>query len=1130
MSKRNPEFLHGTILGDAVLLDARSFSTVTTGALSVPTYRSKYFETVPSVWASAYTFTKLLKRENASAAESFAAVGEWISMFALHFLGVAHVAELSRNEIIAKCDPDFWPAVAGTYPALGAAGLESLRLLRLDDETALGGYYPECIFFPARGRESWRDHPRLAPLLEQGRLSWEKVGALLDGAAVRQFEIHLRSIAESCLTHEVQQTLIAFCDQQFGTGNVHRRDLQQLPLNPGEWPLPALGGAESQTSLLERYPLKQPNAAGGTTYYLVAGLDKARTPWLHTPIGTHLPAPADFRKTAEQQISVDFAGRTHELAVGENDRIVLLSSLLLDCAPYWTRYPKNAGDFAAKVRSFHRIEPPAAGATGIFAGTLDETTIVCLAPVSTKFVREFPSVLNDDKAITAKYDRAADVVHWTITVLGVTLQWSTSAVFSKALASSSVALWPARSSPDWRIYAAKGTGTKQSYGRWVLVDEMGETAQSSVDIEEDEYVTLLHNEKRSCQPRALLLNDANGRERGLLMLAPLQRAAANPEHRPAMAVDFGTSNTCLAARAASGEPATLTFDQSPLMVWGKAFPAETPGFVPFRWGGKRGYYPSILLSLIHAKELSAGIAELRPEHLFQVDIPSLHDQLDGIFLGGQLSSTWSVHANLKWEQDPRAPWRSLFLGLSLLYAHAELFMRDGAVPSSYVFTFPLAFSEHKRKAFHEDNRSILAAIRRICFGGATAAFDYIDSVDESRAIAKSAQAASNPGVLEVFLDVGGGTADVAIRHANEFLVLDSIRLAGKAFFHFTERNLRKQLLASDYTLNNLVKFNLNTLADRGLDRLTQMNLDLGTAYCVSMNGLDEATFRKREGAILDGGTAPERSYQRYRSQLFFRHLLAYALLQACAAAADHKISLADGGVTVICSGNAWGLLVFAHLHRSRAEIRAEAERILESVKEELIATVTQDEAAYINSMKMFSVNLMNEHDLRDAKTSVAIGALRAAAAAGGPREDRGSTSPYVGFTMNNVVVNDAKLGDVRWCSRWTKAGFAGRANADLIRRFTFDPSSAGVPVAPILRLFTKIANTTNRKVDQLAPENWGAVNGAIRDAYVHRVELDRPPMNYFVADVLYPEDDEHVILDELARINDSFSSSGSSPR
>ncbi|HEX8618131.1 MAG TPA: hypothetical protein VF911_11145, partial [Thermoanaerobaculia bacterium] len=526
--------------------------------------------------------------------------------------------------------------------------------------------------------------------------------------------------------------------------------------------------------------------------------------------------------------------------------------------------------------------------------------------------------------------------------------------------------------------------------------------------------------------------------------------------------------------------------------------------------------------------LASGISEVTPEHLFRVDIPSLHDQLN--VLGAGVESTWVLHSNLKWEQDPRAPWRTLFLSLSLLYAHAELFMRDGAIPSAYVFTFPLAFNEHKRKAFHDENRAILATMRRICFGDAAPPFHYVDTVDESRAIAKSAQAVPTPGVLEVFIDVGGGTADLAIRHAGKFLVLDSIPLAGKAFFHFTEKNLRRQLLASEYTLDSLVKFNLRTLGDRGLARLQELNVDLGTAYSVSMNGLDEATFRKQEGAILDGGGAPERSYQRYRSQLFFRHLIAYSLLQACAAAAAHKTDLTGGGINLICSGNAWGLLVFAHLHRSRAEIHVEAEKILESIKEELIATATQDEAAYIRAMTIFSVNLMNERDLREAKTAVAIGALRAVTNAGALTEDAGDTSPYIGFTMQNVVVNDAKFGELRWCSRWTKAGFAARADADVIRRFNFDATNAGTPAAPILRLFTKMANTSNRKVDQLKPDQWGMANGAIREAYVHRVALERAPVNYFVSDVLYPQDDEHVILDELARMNDCFGGGGSAPR
>src|SRR3954447_19993718 len=131
---RNFEFLHGSILGDnAGVLEARTFGTVTTGAIGLPTYRSKYFETFPSMWANAYAFSKLLKFERVSKPEAYTAIAEWVSMFALHYLGIAHVEEYSREEIVTDCDPDFWPAVSGTFP--DPTPIASLILLVLDERT-----------------------------------------------------------------------------------------------------------------------------------------------------------------------------------------------------------------------------------------------------------------------------------------------------------------------------------------------------------------------------------------------------------------------------------------------------------------------------------------------------------------------------------------------------------------------------------------------------------------------------------------------------------------------------------------------------------------------------------------------------------------------------------------------------------------------------------------------------------------------------------------------------------------------------------------------------------------------------------------------------------------------------------
>ena len=204
------------------------------------------------------------------------------------------------------------------------------------------------------------------------------------------------------------------------------------------------------------------------TYYLVSGLDASNARWIEEPIGAHLCAPADFLKAGQHQISVRISGKQHSVLIGEKDRIVVLRDLFLQQAPYWTRNPRSK-DFAARIRRLHTLD--VSGAPGIFAGVQSDSHAVCLAPASSEMVAEFPSLVNDEGAIGVVYDRAADSLESHFQILGRDIQSRTSAVWAKSLANSSVAIWPPAPSPDWRIYVAKGTGTKQSYGRWVLVDE-----------------------------------------------------------------------------------------------------------------------------------------------------------------------------------------------------------------------------------------------------------------------------------------------------------------------------------------------------------------------------------------------------------------------------------------------------------------------------------------------------------------------------------------------------------------------------------------------------------------------------------------------------------------------------------
>ncbi len=100
---------------------------------------------------------------------------------------------------------------------------------------------------------------------------------------------------------------------------------------------------------------------------------------------------------------------------------------------------------------------------------------------------------------------------------------------------------------------------KEDSGRWHLVDQNGRLGKL-IDVEEDEYVSVLYGSTTPNQPRGLVLFDSNDRERGVLFLADFG-GDQTPNHdlETKLAVDFGTSNTSLAYSFNNGQPETLRF-------------------------------------------------------------------------------------------------------------------------------------------------------------------------------------------------------------------------------------------------------------------------------------------------------------------------------------------------------------------------------------------------------------------------------------------------------------------------------------------------------------------------------------------------------------------------------------------
>jgi hypothetical protein len=610
-----------------------------------------------------------------------------------------------------------------------------------------------------------------------------------------------------------------------------------------------------------------------------------------------------------------------------------------------------------------------------------------------------------------------------------------------------------------------------------------------------------------------------------MFLNEFENVDLDSEQKATLAMDFGTSNTCLAVN--DGKSETLSFTLSPLQLWGLSPDIETPNFVPRSWGGEKGFFPTIMLSRKYDEHLpSIEPDQLKLEHLFKVDIPSLHKKMSDRLVGNVFDTEWRVHENMKWSPDQRTPWRSLFLQLVLFYAHAEVFFVRKAMVKKYVFTYPLAFSEDYGSTYHDKAQDAIRQIRHFCYGEERhleGKFDYL-KMDESTAIAKSLRQGGARGLLEVFVDIGGGTADIAIRHENQFLVLDSLKVAGRSFFNIARKTLDEVELAGSAKFRD----HLKQLLGRDPNNLP-LRLPLGALYSVQINELDDRAFREREEAIIRDGMGGK-SFQRYRSQLFFSHLIGYALLQACAAAVAHKLSLSNG-IKLVLGGNGWGLLLFAEWKRSSALLQTEANGILQLLKNNLLENATEEEKPYLEKIYLSGVALLNERNLSEAKNSVALGALAAVESDSVPA----NTEPYAGINITNLQINNAEAKTVRWSERWSFAKFAELfGNMRQVNSARFDhPEELNRPIDENLAVFTGLGNTSRIGEDNMPADQWQQINGELISCITQMTvesgklvvsggdneRTSSAPFNFFLSRVLYPANATRDFLDMLAEAN-----------
>jgi len=1108
------------MLGEVGGFRAQTFFPIDPHRVTPPAPNPRFFETLPTVWAAAYRFRQAVEQGDELACR------EWLTLFVLHAMGVAYLTEPLTPALLAReYPPALQPALETTYPQGG--GLREFQLLCVGT-TTLGGVYPDVVFFPARARSHWSQENYLRPYLEGEHLSWARTQTVLltDTFERDKCHRHLRCLARDVLPLSFGRLLERLCDEAFGPAPYGLDQAPRLASSPAAWPL--VREQPKPTDLLDIYPLRKPNERGGQTYFLV---DKFPQPpaWMTTALGPGQPSPVSYRALGPNAIGVEVRGRLETLALDARDEIVDLASLFVSDFVGRVDYPREDQRLAL-IHPVHKLQ-----------GLTDASRIsVCMAPVTSRFLAYFPELLAEDgTGLQSRIAFDGQQVVWTFQLCGREVTWTARYFEARDLAVASLSLWPPRVDPQWYFYAAHGLGLRERSGRWRLVDENGRLGDLyELGASQDEYVTLLRPQEtadatgqvRANRPRALSWWwPAQGRdvERGVVWLARLPDAGARTPTSAHLAVDFGTSNTS-AAFAAGGVTDTLRFSLAPLRLW-NGDGANRLGFAPFNWGGAKGYFSTTLLTRRSASLREVSPEMLTVEHLFAAAIPNLYsDGLNRMLLAaGSGANAWDLHDNLKWGQSQTSAYRALFLRLLLLFAHAELFFNRRAQVTDYTFTFPLAMSRTDRDVFHKQNRENIQVIQWLCHGvrNFEAASHYRADVDESAAAAAGANLPPSSDRLDLFIDVGGGTTDIAVRRGTEILVLDSLRLAGRQFFRTAEQNLSSRVRlrkASVFRRHlGLLLAPNEEAAPMEMDvsdmpGLRDHNLSLPTFYLLRVNELKSETFVQREHLILKrqrDTTLPENqsyrdAYQRFCAQLFFRHILAYGILQAAGAAIERRLGRDQlpHGIHVVLGGNAWGLLLFADFERSGQALLAEAETLLDRLKTRASGSLLPEAAACLHELHIHDVTLLNEGDISRAKTNVPIGALAVASSQNLSRR----TAPFTGVNLAQVVLGDGaqEYGpqSVNWFDRWSEADLKRRFGMETdvdIRQVNIRLPGANAPLDVLLTLFTSRGNT-----DLIPEKRWPTINGYLSGG---RHYPAMTPLSVFVTGVLYADPDLKLV-------------------
>ena len=265
-----------------------------------------------------------------------------------------------------------------------------------------------------------------------------------------------------------------------------------------------------------------------------------------------------------------------------------------------------------------------------------------------------------------------------------------------------------------------------------------------------------------------------------------------------LGVDFGTSNTCLAWQTTQGHEMMQIESGDDFIIEGSDLPRDLE--YPDTWLPRRGFgrnhslIPSELL-------MQKRIGELRNYRRVEDWKPVVDYSIPSSGVESRFKEEDYVIADFKWQPMIRDQWlkgqsmdlQKRYLELVLLLGLAQLAKDDKLDSSATVkFSYPLAFDEEAQGNLVTVVKAVATSVQKQT--GVNVEIDIptrdgkeVIPIDEARAAARSAAPAGPDVKTCLYVDIGGGSTDIALlelraggRQQDRYSFICSFQYAGGA--------------------------------------------------------------------------------------------------------------------------------------------------------------------------------------------------------------------------------------------------------------------------------------------------------------------------------------------------------------